>query len=124
MSTKKKVSKKVTKKKVAKKIDKKEESNKLEIKPDKEVMDEIKKAYGKHLRPSKQVMGSFTSGKFTQADLEYLIKYGDRNKKYDYVKNGRVVYGVVVTDKDQRQYYGQFDLVHGTLVTMEKIDVT
>jgi hypothetical protein len=97
---------------------------KLPQKSDNEVLEEVKMAYEKkYLKPSQQVIASFSSYKFTQLDLEYLIKYGDRNKKYDYEKKGRVIYGVSVVDKDQKSFYGQFDLKTGSLVTLEKIEV-
>ena len=102
-----------------------EAEKKLPQRPDNEVLEEIKKAFSqKYLKPSQQVMDCFSSYKFTQGDLEYLVKYGERNKKYDYEKNGRVVYGVSVVDKDQKSFYGQFDLKTGSLVALEKMDVT
>ena len=99
-------------------------SKKLSKKPDAEVLEEIKKSYvNKYLKPSKQVMDAFTKSIFTQLDMEYLIKYGERNQKYDFEKNGRVVYGISVTDKDQKSFYGQFDLITGALVLLEKIEI-
>lgn len=105
--------------------DKKIEEKKITPLSDSDVLSEIKKALeGQYIWPSGRVMDSFKNKIFTQQDLEYLVKYGDRSKKHDYIKGDRLVYGVIVTDKDQRTFYGQFDLKHKTLVTMEKIDVT
>jgi hypothetical protein len=107
---------------VTKKIDK---STKITTKNEKQVLYEVKAALDNgNIRPSSQVMSSFASGKFTQNDLEYLVKYGKRNLKYDYLKGGRLVYGISVTDRDNRSYYAQFDLINLTLVLMEKIEVT
>ena len=64
-------------------------NKKLPQKSDAAVLEEIKKSYeSKYLKPSRQVIEAFTKNIFTQLDMEYLIKYGERNKKYDFEKNG------------------------------------
>jgi hypothetical protein len=64
-------------------------NKKLPQKSDAVVLEEIKKSYeSKYLKPSRQVIEAFTKNIFTQLDMEYLIKYGERNKKYDFEKNG------------------------------------
>lgn len=100
-------------------------SGTLPMKADNVVLEEIKagRASGAIL-PSKQVLEQFKNNVFNQAELDYLIKNGERNRKYDYAANGRVVYGVSVVDKDKKAYYAQFDIVSGKLIKMEKIEAT
>lgn len=102
-------------------------SGKIKTLSDNEVLEQIKKGLSeKYIKPSKQVIDRLNKGIFTQNDLEFLVKYGIRDNKYDYIKpkGNRLVYGISVTNKDQQTYYGQFDLKHNTLITMEKIDFT
>lgn len=91
--------------------------------PDKEVLSEILKAWNEgYLLPSKKINKKFTSGAFDQSHIEELAKYGERAQKYDYFKDDRWIYGVSATNKDHQSFYGQFDLKHKALVTIEEIN--
>ncbi len=75
------------------------------------------------IKPSEKVMKKFAKGIFTQQDLIYLINYGARDNSKDYINYSkkRWIYGLTVTDKDQRKFSGLFDIKNNTCIYMEDI---